>query len=601
MRHLKVPFRAKNKQPKRRFCLFLKDSYKAIEFVSKNQHGGNVTFTFLIGMALFVTLFMFWRCFYGAEITDEMLPLGEAWLVLNGATPYVDEWFTSSGFSIFWAPFLAFYLFINGSTEGIFLFARLVSFVIRTLTAMGFAFVLKRIGYDTCHCFTVYIVMATFLYAVIIIYSYITISVTLLLVCGIYLCWLFQKSFYQRCHLPIIGSLFAFCIYAQPSSIMAAIIMIGIFAIAVRRQRQLTSIFYIIEGGVGTAVVITIWMLIQGRGIHNLLYGLNSVINFNPYFKLPHSTIVEALHTFLSASWWMLCVLFFLIILHNALYYFANVNWNWACRAFFLLLTFTIILFFRKGVNTLYELGCCINVYLIWQTPRWLKEDKMRSLFFIWVPLLIMIWFLGGASGGGNILSRVQLLCALAFIPLLDIDSWIISKRNKRILLTFMSLLCVGILIKANYTYVYRDQPIDQLTYQVPSGVYRGIYTTEERANTLVQLETYLDGKLSQSDSVLFMETVPCAYLMTDAKPCTPSTWDISLYSYGFNNDSLYQRYFFISNDTPDYIIYVDTGRDEKLSIERQDYRFTRYVKQNYIENERLFAGSWQVITYRQK
>ena len=46
----------------------------------------------------------------------------------------------------------------------------------------------------------------------------------------------------------------------------------------------------------------------------------------------------------------------------------------------------------------------------------------------------------------------------------------------------------------------------------------------------------------------LFMETTPFAYLMTDAKACTPSTWDISLYSYNFNDDSLYQRYFETTN-----------------------------------------------------
>lgn len=111
--------------------------------------------------------------------------------------------------------------------------------------------------------------------------------------------------------------------------------------------------------------------------------------------------------------------------------------------------------------------------------------------------------------------------------------------------------------------------------------------------------EAYLSDSFTENDHVLFMETTPFAYLMTDAKACTPSTWDISLYSYNFNDDSLYQRYFETTNTIPDYIMYIDTGRDAMLSINKDNYNFTQYVKSNYILLENKTLGDWQVICYK--
>ena len=48
-------------------------------------------------------------------------------------------------------------------------------------------------------------------------------------------------------------------------------------------------------------------------------------------------------------------------------------------------------------------------------------------------------------------------------------------------------------LIKLDYNYVYRDSPISRLTYKVPAGVYKGMYTTEKNAHDLMELESYIN------------------------------------------------------------------------------------------------------------
>ena len=104
---------------------------------------------------------------------------------------------------------------------------------------------------------------------------------------------------------------------------------------------------------------------------------------------------------------------------------------------------------------------------------------------------------------------------------------------------------------------------------------------------------------INSEDSVLFMEVVPMAYLMTNARYCTPSTWDIMLYTYGFNDDTIMKRYFETVGEMPDYIVYIDTGRDACLSIEKDDYLFTQFVLSNYEkQSETEFGNSLEIILY---
>ena len=98
---------------------------------------------------------------------------------------------------------------------------------------------------------------------------------------------------------------------------------------------------------------------------------------------------------------------------------------------------------------------------------------------------------------------------------------------------------------------------------------------------------------------VLFMDLAPEAYLMTNAKHCAPSTWDMTLYAYGFNDDFLLQSYFDVSKQQPTKIIYVEMATyDETPSIEIDEYNFTKYVKANYHLTYSNSAELFQMAVY---
>ena len=88
---------------------------------------------------------MFARCFYAVETTDETFYVAEAMMVANGRTPYLDMWFQSAGFAVLLAPFLKLFTVLTGGTEGIFLFARLVSTALRLVFSLLLAQVLKKV------------------------------------------------------------------------------------------------------------------------------------------------------------------------------------------------------------------------------------------------------------------------------------------------------------------------------------------------------------------------------------------------------------------------------------------------------------------------
>lgn len=144
----------------------------------------------------------------------------------------------------------------------------------------------------------------------------------------------------------------------------------------------------------------------------------------------------------------------------------------------------------------------------------------------------------------------------------------------------FMTVISFTYLFNA-YSYVYRDESFQKLDTVVSSGPYKGLRTTNIRAQGLVELDETIDRYVGENDYVLAMDNDPFIYLMVEGKACTPSSWDMALYTYGFDQPDLYYDYFKITNTEPTKIIYFNYGRDEIMSID-VEYKFNEYVKSNY-------------------
>ena len=83
-----------------------------------------VTFSALITIICLVC--MVCRIRYGVDFSDEAWYVAEPYIVSQGATPYVDLWTQASGFTFPLCFVYDIFVSLNNSTEGIFLFSRIV-------------------------------------------------------------------------------------------------------------------------------------------------------------------------------------------------------------------------------------------------------------------------------------------------------------------------------------------------------------------------------------------------------------------------------------------------------------------------------------------
>ena len=261
----------------------------------------NILFIILTGiLTLCILSLSLIRVFYGVEITDEAFVISESVLVNNGATPFVDNWSQTPGFVLLARlPALIWNIF-KTDYEGIFLFYRLSFLFFKTLI-LGFClFLFIKSGIAKFGSFISVLVLVPF-YIYVPDFHYNNLSVFMLLFIGCFSIYCNEKQgiYSLPLHL-IIGGLMALCIYMHPSDLLACAVLLACIAICSRVSGKCRVIFEICIGGVLAAIIVTVWMVLRGGGITKLLYGLDSILNYNAYFELPISsfsdTTMELLH-----------------------------------------------------------------------------------------------------------------------------------------------------------------------------------------------------------------------------------------------------------------------------------------------------------------
>lgn len=89
----------------------------------------------------------------------------------------------------------------------------------------------------------------------------------------------------------------------------------------------------------------------------------------------------------------------------------------------------------------------------------------------------------------------------------------------------FPGFALIVVLVSRNYDYVYRDAPLAQLTDKVPSGPFKGIYTTRDRARMFAELQQITRTYDRPEGRILFMYESPGLYLFSKMPPAAHSVW----------------------------------------------------------------------------
>lgn len=547
---------------------------------------------------------MILRCFFGTEFTDEAYYVSDALAMLHGNLPYAyNNWSYGLGASFLLIPQLFIYEWIVPNHEGMFLFTR-ISFVVFRLLIIACSYKIMRKSLSRIYALFLAGFMIPFFGGDIQNYSYNTIPLWL---CFLTAFLLYDIMEYGGRHVCIksaaAGFLTAIAVFAHPGYGLALLVfLLCIIRLADKEQRWKVMGFYVL-GGAAEILAVFIPVIAQA-GWDSLAEGLN--LMFHPYVAegaapvsqggAASSEKIERIKTMLR---YMLPPLAVFSGGYGAAYAFykrqKGKDLKFLSLATAMMICLLGISLWKFSRYELFYLGglAAISAGFI------LLLDVPKNRFFYLAALYPGLFSAAEiVVVGGNTMNRF-LYSVPAFVAVFwqCFRSGSLPARRIAMACIAVSMLIMG---GVDYAYMYRDGPLLTLKSQVKEGVYKGIFTTAERAEALPRLESYVNEVVGEDDAYAFRDNAPCGYLMMHhGTMCDISTWDNLQYSYHRNNPAALYAYYRRRNQIPQKIIYIDFGRDPNLSIEDLGFRYNEFVNSYYKQiDEVRFNTTFRVIAF---
>jgi hypothetical protein len=560
----------------------------------------------LLAIALIITAacFTFNRVFYGTEKTDEAYYYAEALSVLQGNLPYAYNNSSSVGMSFLMIIPMAIYRIIRPDMAGIFLYMRICYILFQfVVTAAIYSLLRKQISRRKR--LWLILMLIPYLDLVNPAFSYNSVGKYMILLSGIVLFFAVSNSEKgsRKTGLTIFsaGFIAAIGVLAHPLQLFGAIVLTLLLLLYGRgglAEKAKGALLYI-SGGIAEALVVFIPICAEAgtamtfSGVSDLLFQKNAIQGGVPLSVRWAEMIRDFGH-----SWKAMTITFIAVLSLLSIYQLVRKR-EWSLRDRVL---------FAGGISVLLSGQMFIDI--LWRIGGpmiWLGIMFMlfiRGKFFAFAALPCIIFFIAELLlvKNGSVMMRGLYLYPILFCWLFA--AFQSSRRSVIALSAAVSVIAAVSLIKQDYNYVYRDSPISRLTYKVPAGIYKGMYTTEKNAHDLMELENYLKSNIGADEKVQFRDNTPMAYLMhTEGTISDIRTWDCMQYTYrgmGTNNPQNMYRYYKRTGSIPDKIIYIDFGRDRQLSIEDPSWKYNKFVNSYYDRQSAVRLNpTFRVVIYK--
>lgn len=570
-------------------------SQSAKTFGKRKYHTDEVVFIILNGIlsVLFVA-----RCFFGIEITDEAYYVADAYGVYQGNLPFAFNTSNAAGMNLISFPFVWIFKLFSSDNEGIILYMRLC-FAAFKLFVIALIFHILRKEYSrrvllpAC---ALLVAWTGYLYN----FSYNTNSFWLMLLsCSI--TWVSCKLDEKK-RIPLLfisGVLSALAVFSHPmhvGSVLALCILILFFS---ERNHKLKNLISYIVGGIAQVVIVFSLIAVQ-TGTDRLLNGLNTML----FQRLKYSK-VDVKQRFVDLFFWLKpfyveLIIVFLVSIVSLFFVNRIFKFEWKVKYRWLLSASLayILLALRYGRNgsryTLSYLGALTFWLLIVVIP-FCKDNLAIFLsgpYFVFFLLEIIFPRTGTVSG--RVYFMYPAIFAAVIVLLSESEKMngndVVKKtrgRCLRVLAFSMAIVTATVTIHSEYSYIYRDDSISQLNYQVTDGIYRGIFTSMENAECTIEVERYIKNNTKSNELISFRDNVPFGYIMSNGIMCDIRTWDAMQYSYTNNgevedNPINMFRYYKNTGRIPDKYIYIDYGRDEVVSYKKPTFKFNEWLNSYY-------------------
>lgn len=559
---------------------------------------------------IIISVFMGIRCFFGIEITDEAYYLAEGRTVFEGNLPYALNNSLIVGMTFVMMPFIFLFRLFSPDYEGFFLFMRLSFVCFKTCVLIVSFFLLKRKASLYAALCSILVMAAYHMYSIQN-FSYNTISSLLIFLVGIILYILDGKpqNVLNGIGYFIAGCLSAVTVLTHPVHSVSVILFIILLFIFHCNKRDILS--YVFGGIIQTALLLLI--VIFQSGFFPLIEGLKDLFLFGkPSFAVTGKRTFASTIYVIAASGWRFFAIFtfilffslFVITRHKKrrisveLFYEPNIIFS-LCIA--MIVSCCCIVRFCSTQSTIAFMGFIVSIVIIILLLRFFKQ---KALWYISMPALLFCMVEAFCAEGSPFPRFSHVIPGITSLFIIyDANIPDLQKNRKLYVFPIITTLILVFCQITGLRYVYRDAILPELTYKMNQGIFKGLYTTEQRGKATLEFEEYIRSITKENELIQFRDNVPVGYLFMRGKVCDVRTWDCMLYDNGQNNPKSLYSYYERSGNIPDKIIYVDLGTSDHLSIYEDSFLYNTFVKSHYyLQSDTELNGIYKrIIVYRRR
>lgn len=555
-----------------------------------------------ICMALYLCVgaFLIWRCFLSFCQSDESFYIALVDRLWKGDRLFLDEWNPTQMYAIVLFPIYSVYRWLVGSTDGIFLFFRLV--IQLWEVNIGFlilVFYWKR-ERDTLGSFLCVLIFLFFHQNNILGPSYYTIATDSMIFA--YWCYISHENDDKYCMWWRFtsGICCAIAVLAVPF-LAVAIIIFDIYIIVQKNKKE------ILLYNLGILFMIVYFLLFCGS---NFLSSIDSIV-VNVLDEPGHASILSLLYTFVDQFFYnygwivmgeiLLCIALCVICkmkMKNSRRYtlFSPIRYN--DTNIILLLQFMVLFI---GIFTdklgwfghqIYPVVMCSPIVMLFIFLGG-RPEKYKDEIILWLfGLGLMIAFACSSNTGLAAPTTGVVFMAMAVIQIsLSEINIISSRRINRLWFILMGILVIitAVMGYNRISSVYRDDKLPNLIAVIDKGPAKGLYTSKEQAYQYNEMIRVIDdievekcGKNAEN-RILFSRLLPWAYVYSQFRAGTPTVWSITI------DDSRLESYYTANEECmPNVVVVVQPTEQVSNHIENLNSNNFSGWMANYIEKHAI-------------
>lgn len=486
-------------------------------------------------IAAAVITILYIRIYFGIDYTDESQYVGQAMMLINGGKAFVNDLFYQQTSSWVIYPFVKAFVSFQGNSDGVFLLVRHIFFFF-SLLCSGIAFLsLRNVISKSFHLLT----LSNFVFIPFSVpsISYNTIAFNLLfVVIAILISGL--ENIESSIKFAISALILTAASFFYPSLTVILFLYLSFLFWFLQRRAFFQCLATVAITGMMFLATIALFnqnpldlaASLRFTGLHGSFRPLKEVF-FNLYhFLFPTPWIGISLFATLLLRNYSIHSFLFLLIFIFSFTFSVKLNPGWPFNNFFILI---------------------ISANLLWSILIYgFKELKVLALasFILISSLLISFTSSNGILSG-----------SFGLTSLLIVFSFVMTKFTNRtglVLNPATSALVCLVLLWGSFSFFYREQEFSSLTQKVTTSPFKGLYTSPQKAEFIINLDRELKS-LPVHSKIFSFYFFPAAYTWYGLFPQTNSLFNF----YSCLNDTselrMYSEYQLKGLDEVDYLLYT--------------------------------------------